>query len=175
MKGYNYLLKPFNFEDKYKAIVPVGCRSCMTVWQEEHEFFKDAPRINGPSYCYDYCDNCNPAQQAAKKEGESEKSFAEQVDEAAKKFVEPITIQNDTDYETAFTAGAHFALKSDVVRELVAALKDVEWLEITIQKLLDENDNRDWVVESDVKKWASIKIMRQALKNFESACNINTL
>lgn len=45
---------------------------------------------------------------------------------------------------------------------------ELPWLRATIQKLLDENPKRNWVVEPNVNAWASIMEINDVLKQFDA-------
>jgi len=40
---------------------------------------------------------------------------------------------------------------------------ELPFIEMTVSKLIAENPNRDWILESDFNRWAAILIIRTAL------------
>ena len=58
MKGYKYPRPNLEKIEWVSERIFVGCRRCRNTWYEFQTIIKNSPRINGPDYCYDYCDKC---------------------------------------------------------------------------------------------------------------------
>jgi len=53
-----YTKKPPTKKEPVLELTWVGCSRCLNKWQEHKWFSPDEPRINGPMYIYDACENC---------------------------------------------------------------------------------------------------------------------